>query len=220
MPRSKDNSQLPLAEIPEELEQAELAALLDYLRENASLYTISELKEQALGAGYRDSVVERAIEEFAKEPRPAPEPGKRAEQLPPVPAPPLPKVAAFLVHLAHELQSKKPTPYRAGRMPPWLILLIVALNAVVLALAFNGFPDLAFRFFLGEAIVGMFLKRLQLVHFGRPRPPLPQQEKLAPQVQSEPGRTAVPTLPHEAPAEKTIPQRDRKKGRGKAPGRH
>ena len=39
----EDNSQLPLAETPEELEQAELAALLDYLRENAAHYTISAL---------------------------------------------------------------------------------------------------------------------------------------------------------------------------------
>jgi hypothetical protein len=216
----EDNSQLPLAEIPEELERVELAALLDYLRENAALYTVSELKEQALGAGYRDSVVEGAIEEFEKEPRPAPQPEKRAEPLPPVPSPPLPKVAAFLVHLAHELKSKKPARYEPGRMPRWLIGSILALNAVVLALAFNGFPDLGFRFFMGEAILAMFLKRLQLVHFGRPRPPLPQQEKLASPAQSEPGWTAVSTLPHEAPMEKPIPQRGRKKSRGKAPASH
>lgn len=216
----EDNSQLPLAEIPEELEHAELAALLDYLRENAALYTISELKEQALDAGYRNSVVERAIEEFKREPRPAPEPEKRAEQLPPVPAPPLPKVAAFLVHLAHELKSKKPARYQAASMPRWLVGSILALNAVVLALAFNGFPDLGFRFFMGEAILAMFLHRLQLVHFGRAVPKQPQQEKLASPVPSERSRTAVPTLPHEAPTDKPVPQRGRKKGRGKAPARH
>lgn len=205
----EENASLPLADIPEELEHAELAALLDFFRDNAARFEISVLKEQALDAGYRGSVVERAIEEFEKEPRPEPEPPEEREEnrASPVPAAPPPKVPAFLEQLAKDAPPEQ-ARYRAGRVSPWLALLIVAVNALVFALLFTDSSHLAMPFYIGEFTLALFLDKLQRIHSGRVAPPQPQEEKAASPVQVA---SPVPTLAHEAPTENLVPQRDRKK---------
>jgi hypothetical protein len=211
------NVDLPLAEIPEELETAEVEVLLEYLRENAAGYELSDLRELALAAGYRASVVERAVEDFEGEPRPAPEPepepppvpveAKPRAAIPAVPpAPPPPMVPVFLEKLAEAEQTAQRTLARANRpVSPGLALLIVLLNAVVLSLLFTDAADLGLLFYVGELALGFLLAGLQNIHSARRA--AAQGERLASSVpaaapvRSEPGRTAVPPLPHEVRAE-------------------
>jgi hypothetical protein len=209
------NVHLPLAEIPEELEKAEVEVLLEYLRDNAAGYELSDLRELALAAGYRASVVERAVEAFEGEPRPAPEPEPEppparveAKPLPAVPpAPPPPKVPVFFEKLAEAEQAAQAELARANRpVSPGLALLIVLLNAVVFSLLFTGAADLGLLFYVGELALAFLLAGLQNIHSARRAAAL-QGERLASPVpaaapvRSEPGRAALPTLPHDVRTE-------------------
>lgn len=212
------NAHLPLAEIPEEIEKAEIEVLLEYLRDNAAHYELAELRELALAAGYRAAVVDRAVEELEGELRPAPEPepepppvrieAKPLRRGPAVPsAPPPPKVPVFLEKLAEAEQVAQAELARANRpVSPGLALLILVLNAVVFSLLFTDAADLGLLFYIGELGFAFLLAGLQKIHSERRTAEL-QEEWLASPVQaaapvrSEPERTAVPTLPHEVRTE-------------------
>lgn len=229
------NVHLPLAEIPEELEKAEIEVLLDYLRDNAARHELSELRELALAAGYRASVVERAVEEFEGEPRPAPEPepepppvrveAKRERTkpvpaaVPVAPAPPPPQTPVFREEPAAIEPSTQAASAQAGSsVNPLLALLIVILNAAVLSLCFTGDQGLALFFYAAEFGLAFLLAGLQKIRSGQLTEAL-QAEQLVDPVQnalpisSEPDRAAVPTLPHEvqteAPQTPSVPTRTR-----------
>lgn len=212
------NVHLPLAEIPEELEKAEIEVLLDYLRDHAARHELSELRELALAAGYRASVVERAVEEFEREPRPAPEPEpepppvrveRKKKPLPsavPV-APPPPQVPVFREELAAAESSARAASGQAGpSVNPVVALLIVILNAAVLSLCFTGDQDMALFFYAAEFGLAFLLAWLQKIRSGQLTEALEVEQLASPlqdaaPVRSEPDRTAVPTLPHEVRTE-------------------
>jgi hypothetical protein len=218
----EENAHLPLAITPEELEMAEIAVLLDFLRENAAQHDVSELREQALAVGYRASVVDRAVADFDEElqsfletgPEPAPEPPPmRVEERPrpavsPVPAPPPPKVPAFLERLAEAERVAKVELSRSQRRPvsAGVALLVVAVNAAILSLVFTGKADLAILAYSAELSLALLLSRLQKTHYWQPAEELQTEGvassvPLASPVRSEPSRTPVPVLPHETQTE-------------------
>lgn len=219
----KRNPHLPLAVTPEELEKAEIEVLIEFLRENAAAYKVSDLRELALAAGYRASVVERAVEEFEREPRPAPEPEPepppaRAERkkerakpvpaaVPVAPAPPPRRVPEFREEPAALEPPAQAAPAQAGSsVNPVLALLIVILNAAVLSLCFTGDQDMALFFYAAEFGLAFLLAWLQKIRSGQLAQAL-QAEQLADPVQdavsdrSEPEWTGVPTRPHEVQTE-------------------
>ena len=206
----EENAHLPLAIAPEELEMAEIAVLLDFLRENAARHDVSELREQALAVGYRASVVDRAVADFDEElqsfleTEPAPEPPPvRVEERPrpevsPVPVPPPPKVPAFFERLAEAERAAKLELSRSQRQPvsPGLALLVVVINAALLSLVFTGKADLAILAYSAEFAFALLLGRLQKTYYWRRAEEL-QTERIAIPVHSEPSRTPVPTIAHE-----------------------
>ncbi|HSK79475.1 MAG TPA: hypothetical protein VLQ45_23680 [Thermoanaerobaculia bacterium] len=228
----EENAHLPLTITPEELEKAEIAVLLDFLRENAARHHVSELREQALAVGYRASVVDRAVADFDEELQsfletglePAPEPPPvRVEERPrpavsPVPAPPPPKVPAFLERLAEAEQAAKVELSRSRRrtVSAGITLLVVAVNAAILSLAFTGKADLAILTYSAEIALALLLARLQKTLYWQPAEELQAEGvassvPLASPVRSEPGRTPVPAIAHEVrtetPPAQNVPQR-------------
>lgn len=208
----EESAHLPLTITPEELERAEIVALLDFLRRNAAQHDVSVLREQALAVGYRASVVDQACADFDEElrdfvesePEPVPEPPPvRAEERPrpavsPVPTPPPPRVPVFLQTLAaaegeeRERQARRKRVTSAG-----LALLIVLLNAVLLIPAFTGKADVSVLAYSAEIALALLASGLQKIHTDRR--------------QEQPERAPVPTRPHEVrtetPETPRVPQR-------------
>ncbi|HKV06708.1 MAG TPA: hypothetical protein VJ725_01135 [Thermoanaerobaculia bacterium] len=213
---------LPLVITPEELEKAEIAVLLDFLRENAARHDVSELREQALAVGYRASVVDRAIADFYEELRsfvetasdPVPEPPpvcveeKPRPAASPVPVPPPPRVPVFVQTLA---AAEKEEMERQARLKGFtsgvIALLIVLLNAVLLIPAFTGKGDVSVLAYSAEIGLALVLSGLQKMHAERRVSNVP----IASAVRAEPERSPVPTLPHEVrtetPDAPRVPQR-------------
>lgn len=221
----EESAHLPLTITPEELEKAEIAVLLDFLRKNAAQHDVSLLREQALAVGYRASVVDRACADFDEELRSfletglelAPEPPPvRAEEKPrpavsPVPAPPPPKAPVFLQTLAAAEKEERERQARLKRVTSaGLALLIVLLNAVLLLPAFVGKADVSVLAYSAEIALALLASGLQKIHTDRRRENL-AGETIAATVRAEPERTPVPTRPHEVrtetPETSRVPQR-------------
>lgn len=222
----EENAHLPLVITPEELEKAEIAVLLDFLRENAAHHDVSGLREQALAVGYRASVVDRAVADFAEELRPSlqsePEPAPtRVEEKPrpvvsPVPVPLPPRPQAILERLTEEEKAALESwDLSELSVPPWLALLIVVVNALILSLAFMNLAGLSIFFYSGELALAAVLAanrsaRRQLAE-GRRRERIFSGLPVESPVDPEPSRTPVPPLPHEArketPPAQNVPQR-------------
>lgn len=220
-----ENADLPLAITPEELEKAEIAVLLDYLRENAAQHDVSDLREQAMAVGYKASVMDQAIADFAEElrssPRSEPEPARVKEKprpAVPIPAPPPPRPQTLLEKIAEEEKAdSEGWDLSELNVGPWLSLVIVVVNALVLSLAFMNLPELSIFFYSGELALAAVLAanrsaRRQLAEQRRRERTfsgLPVESSVAP----EASPISVPARPHEVrtetPETPRVPQQTR-----------
>lgn len=214
----EESAHLPLTITPEELERAEIAVLLDFLRENAAQHDVSVLREQALAVGYRASVVNQACADFDEElrdfvesePEPAPvrtEERPRPAAVSPVPVPPPPKVPVFLQTLAAAEKEEGERQARSKRVTSaGLVLLILLLNAVFLIPAFAGNEGVSVLAYCAEIALALLLSGLQKIRTDRRQEQLAGETlastaPIASAVRAEPERSPVPARPHEVRTE-------------------